>query len=160
MSIRLSKCARCKDMKDSGEFLYRGRICKACRDAEARAAIVAAEKHMSHDEWQRRIVTLAELYGWSHLHVRKSIATGRRGWQTTTNINGWPDLFLWHPRRGGFLAIEVKVPPDKARPEQEAVLAGLEAAGAATIVAYPDDLPLLQAMLDTRRRQPNLTALS
>jgi hypothetical protein len=83
----------------------------------------------AHDDFQAQIVDAARIFGWSHLHVRKSIGRrgGARGWQTTTNVRGWPDLLLWHPTRGGALAVEVKVPPDRATPEQEAVLADLAA---------------------------------
>ena len=99
----------------------------------------------SHAEWQQQVIDLAHLYGWSHLHVRRSIGKGKR-WVTTTNIIGWPDLLLWRAGRG-FVAVELKVGRDVATAEQVAVLASLAAAGARSIVAYPADLAALQAVL-------------
>lgn len=93
----------------------------------------------THEEWQAQIVDVAKLYGWSHLHIRKSIARGGK-WATTTNVSGWPDLFLWHPVRG-FAAIECKVKPDKATKEQTAMLAELAGAGARTMVATWEGRP-------------------
>lgn len=101
----------------------------------------------SHAEWQQQVVDLAHLLGWEHLHVRKSIGKGKR-WTTATNVVGWPDLFLWHPRRG-FLAVELKVGRDVPTGEQSAVLASLAEAGARTMVAYPADLDALTELLRT-----------
>lgn len=58
-------------------------------------------------------------------------------------------MFLWHPRHG-FAAIELKVHPRKATPEQEAVLVSLAAAGARTLIAYPEDWPEVEALLRGR----------
>lgn len=99
----------------------------------------------THDEWQSAVSHLAVSCGWSYLHVRKSIAKGGR-WATTTNVVGWPDLFLWHPIRG-FAAIECKVKPDKPTKEQLAVLEELAGAGARTMVAYHGDLPAVSKFL-------------
>lgn len=95
---------------------------------------------MTHIELQAQVVEIAKLLGWQHLHVRRSIGKGRQ-WVTATNIIGWPDLLLWNPRQPGrHLAIELKVPPDRLSPEQEKVLADLEAAGFETHVVTPDFL--------------------
>ena len=104
---------------------------------------------ISHEEWQAQVVDLLTILGWGHLHVRRTIGRGKK-WTTATNVKGWPDLYCWHPTRG-FLAIELKVGRDRASPEQEAVLSELEAAGARVLVAFPHDLPRLQALL---ARQP------
>lgn len=109
------------------------------------AASVAGKIGPTHEEWQGQVTELAAALGWRWLHVRRSIGKGRK-WVTTTNRTGWPDLFLWHPRMG-FAAIELKVGKDVASPEQLAVLAELEVAGAATMVAWPADLDTLVAML-------------
>lgn len=90
------------------------------------------------------------MLGWNHLHVRRTIGRGNR-WVTSTNRIGWPDLWLWHPVLG-FAALEIKVGADKPTPEQTAVLAELEAAGARTMVAYPHDLDAVVALL---RGRPN-----
>lgn len=101
----------------------------------------------THEEWQAQVVELAHYLGWDHLHVRRTIGRGKK-WTTSTNKKGWPDLFLWHPRRG-FVAIELKVGRDKATEEQVAVLASLEEAGARVTVAYPNDLDDLRRMLSS-----------
>jgi hypothetical protein len=103
---------------------------------------------VTHEEWQGQVVDALHVFGWTHLHVRRSVGRGRK-WTTTTNIVGWPDLFLWHPRHG-FAAIELKVGADKPTAEQLAALASLAAAGAATLVAYPDDWPEVERLLRGR----------
>lgn len=100
---------------------------------------------ISEVAWQAQVTELAGYLGWKFLHVRRSIGKGRQ-WQTTTNVRGWPDLFLWHPARG-FLALELKVGSNQATPEQETVLAELEAAGARTMVAYPRHLDAVKDLL-------------
>lgn len=91
------------------------------------------------------MVDLAHALGWAHLHVRKSIGKGKK-WTTTTNVAGWPDLFLWHPKRG-FAGIELKVGRDKATSEQEAVLTELAAAGARVMIVWPEGLAQVRALL-------------
>lgn len=100
---------------------------------------------MLESEFQESVLELAHLLGWKHLHVRRTIGRGKK-WTTSTNRVGWPDLLLWKAGRG-FVAIELKVHPKKATPEQVEVLAELEAAGARTMVAYPEDLDDLKKML-------------
>lgn len=83
---------------------------------------------------QSQVTELLKMLGWEWLHVRKSIAYSKnkgRGYQTTTNIKGWPDLApCWsHRQPGRFLAIELKVPPDHLSDDQEQVRARLMAAG-------------------------------
>lgn len=99
-------------------------------------------------EFQAQVVELAKILHWDHLHVRKSIGKGK-SWQTTTNLVGWPDLLLWH-RQHGFAAFELKVGKNVATPEQLAVLATLDAAGARTMVAYPQDWDTVVAVLQGR----------
>lgn len=99
----------------------------------------------THVEWQEQAVALAHYLGWQHLHIRRTVGRGRQ-WTTSTNIKGWPDLWLW--KAGvGFAGVELKVGKDTATPEQMAVLASLSAAGARTMVAYPSDLEALSALL-------------
>lgn len=103
---------------------------------------------LTEAEWQEQVIDLARVLGWRHMHVRRSIGKGRR-WTTATNVDGWPDLLLWAPGRG-FVALELKVAPNRATVEQVVVLASLEAAGARTMVAYPDDLNGVRALLGRR----------
>jgi len=103
---------------------------------------------MTETEWQQQVVDLAHLLGWQHLHVRRSIGKGKQ-WTTATNRVGWCDLFLWHPKHG-FVALELKVGRNQPTPEQLEVLAELQAAGARTMVAWPDDLDAVIALLGGR----------
>lgn len=103
---------------------------------------------LTHVEFQEQVVEAAHVFGWHHLHIRRSIGKGKR-WVTSTNVVGWPDLLLWRDG-SGFLAIELKVGRDKATVEQEQVLAQLARAGAVTMVAYPDDWPKVEAALRWR----------
>ena len=100
---------------------------------------------MTEDIWQAQVVELARILGWQYLHVRRSIGKGRK-WATTTNVIGWPDLLLWHPKHG-FAAIELKVGRNRVTAEQVEVLRSLERAGARILVAYPSELPAVQALL-------------
>lgn len=102
---------------------------------------------MTEAEWQQQVIDLAHLYGWHHLHVRRSIGKGKR-WTTATNVDGWPDLWLWHPTKG-FAAIELKVGKNAATLEQLNVLASLSVAGARTMVAWPHDLEAVKILLST-----------
>lgn len=102
-------------------------------------------------EWQEAVTDLAKQLGWRWLHVRRSIGKGKK-WTTATNVEGWPDLLLWHPQRGGQVALELKVRPRKPEPEQEAVLASLRASGIPGMVAYPEDLPAVTELLTANRR--------
>lgn len=100
---------------------------------------------MNHIEFQQQVIDAAHLFGWRHLHVRRTVGRGKR-WTTATNIKGWPDLWLWHTKHG-FAAIELKVGNDRPTPEQLDVLASLAAAGARTLVAYPADWAKVEQLL-------------
>lgn len=101
--------------------------------------------------FQQQVTDLATALGWTWLHVRRSIGRrdGKQAWQTTTNIAGFPDLFLWHPRHG-FAAFELKSQRGTATPDQLAVLDQLAAAGAQTLVARPSDLDAVRRILEGR----------
>lgn len=103
-------------------------------------------------EWQQQVVQLAEILGWQWLHVRKSLGRrdGKRGWQTTTNLKGWVDLTLWHPRHG-LIFVEFKSAGGKVTPEQEAVHVSLRAAGQRVFVWRPGDLEDVQRVLNPSR---------
>lgn len=99
----------------------------------------------SEVEWQTTVVEAAEALGWAWLHVRKSVGKGKK-WVTTTNLAGWPDLYLWHPKHG-FAAIELKAHRNQPTPEQLAVLQSLREAGAAVLVAWPADFDAVVSLL-------------
>lgn len=104
-------------------------------------------------EWQRTVIDTAKLYGWRCMHVRRSIGKrgGARGWQTTTSIDGWPDLLLWNVKRPerGLIALELKSDSGTATDEQLRVLAELQAAGVRTMLARPSDFDAVHEMLRT-----------
>lgn len=99
-------------------------------------------------QYQEQVIDLARSLGWRFLHIRRSQGrrNGQQAWQTTTNIKGWPDLFCWHAKHG-FLALELKSQKGRATPEQRAVLAELEQAGARTMIAKPSDIDDVAALL-------------
>lgn len=104
---------------------------------------------LTEAEWQSQVVDLAHALGWTHLHVRRSIGKGRT-WQTTTNLRGWPDLFLWSHRHPGLpVAAELKTdaPSSKPTDEQLEVLDGLRAAGIRAEVWRPRDFDHVRAVL-------------
>lgn len=93
---------------------------------------------------------LARLCGWRVLHVRKSLGrrNGGRAWQTTTNIKGWPDLFMWKERR--TLAAELKSEDGTTTAEQREVLGSLRAAGVEAYVWRPSDLDEAKRVLSRK----------
>lgn len=112
----------------------------------------------THDEFQGQAVELAHAHGWRHLHVRRTRGKGR-AWTTSTNVRGWPDLTLWHPRLGGVGALEIKTPGDlrAARDsgrlaEQEAMLRSLfdSLRFDFAAIVVPADWPWIEAVLDRR----------
>lgn len=90
-------------------------------------------------EFQGQVVELAGICGWQVLHVRRSIGTrgGKAGWQTTTSISGWPDLFMWKP--GRVLAVELKREKGRLTEEQADVIRSLIDAGVPCEVWRPSD---------------------
>jgi hypothetical protein len=109
----------------------------------------------AHETLQEQVTDLLTMTGWRWLHVRKSIAWSKgkgRGYQTTTNRKGWPDLApIWSARQPSrHLAIEIKVPPDHLSSDQEEVRDELIAAGFEYYVITPADLDGLPAILARR----------
>lgn len=98
-------------------------------------------------EFQAQVVELATICGWQHLHVRRTIGKGHR-WTTSTNVIGWPDLFLWKP--GRVVAAELKSETGIATPEQLAVLESLAAAGIETHLWRPSDFDEITRTLGAR----------
>ena len=113
--------------------------------ADRRARGLANADALDEATFQSQVVELAGMLGWRHLHVRRT--RGRGGaWTTSTNLPGWPDLFLWHPRHG-TLAAELKSQRGELRPEQSEVLASLRAAGVDARVWRPSDWTEIQSTL-------------
>lgn len=139
-------CPRVVGATEDGKGLVTcGRALPCSRHAAGPSAVGPAES-----EWQQQVIDLAQLLGWNHLHVRRSIGK-KKQWTTSTNRKGWPDLFLWHPRHG-CAAIELKAGKNQPTPEQLEVLTELAAAGVTTLVAWPADIDDVAAVL---RGQPH-----
>lgn len=90
----------------------------------------------SEAEWQAQVVQLANMGGWRHMHVRRTIGKGNR-WTTGTSVAGWPDLTLWKADR--LIFAELKTDKGKVTADQRAILDSLEAAGADVYVWRPSD---------------------
>jgi hypothetical protein len=106
----------------------------------------------THTEFQQQVVELAHMFGWRHLHVRRSIGRGRK-WVTATNLTGWPDLQLMRPDRG-YVAAELKIPPDKPTPEQIELLQFLNLMPNTVAKLWtPDDWDDINATLAVRPRR-------
>ena len=110
----------------------------------------AAPKMREVEEWQPQFLDLAHMLGWQHMHVRRTIGKGRK-WTTGTSVKGWPDLTLWHEGQVRLIFVELKSDDGRLSPDQEVVLASLDAAGQETYVFRPSDLELAARIL---RRKP------
>lgn len=110
----------------------------------------AAPEPMSEQVWQQQFVQLAGYLGWKHLHVRRSLGRGRK-WVTATNIDGWPDLHLWHETTQRTIYVELKSEAGRLRPQQIDVLGSLTRAGQEVYVLKPSDLELAKRILSGER---------
>lgn len=106
---------------------------------------------MNHIEFQDQVVQLGSMFGWRHLHVRRTIGRGKK-WVTATNLRGWPDLTFMRPDIG-WVPAELKIPPDTASAEQVELLAYLGTMPATFPKLWtPDDWDDIEATLAVRRR--------
>lgn len=112
--------------------------------ARAKAPVI------SETAFQQTIVDLAQLLGWSCMHVRRSKVRNDQ-WATATSIPGWPDLFMWHTEQKRVIAVEVKAQRGQVTPEQTEVLAQLKAAGIETYVWKPSDADEAERVLRGQR---------
>lgn len=113
--------------------------------------VVTKLPRITEREWQRQLTDLAELHGWAWVHFRP--AETSRGWRTPVSGplgKGWPDLEL---KRERTIYVECKREGERPTPDQEHVIALLEAAGDEVYVWRPDDLPFA-AMVLRRRDRP------
>lgn len=90
---------------------------------------------MTEAQWQRMVVDLATLHGWSHYHAYDS----RR------SNPGWPDLALWRPDQ--FILVELKTDTGRLRPEQALVIDDLREAGVEVHVWRPADWDTVKTRL-------------
>lgn len=94
----------------------------------------------SEAQFQRRLIDYARARGWRIAHFRPARVTrgGKETWETpiAEDGKGFLDLLLLRERP---VAIECKVRPRKATPEQEEWLAAWKAAGQEAYLFYPED---------------------
>jgi hypothetical protein len=98
---------------------------------EARVTVRLKESQL-----QGMVEEMAAIFGWTVCHIFP--LRTQHGWRTPTTVKGFPDLLLWKP--GRFLVRELKAAHGRLSPEQEKVLADLEAAGLDVGVWKPADL--------------------
>ena len=110
---------------------------------------------ISERDWQAQVVELAHKLGWKHMHVRTSRGKGGRH-TTATNVDGWPDLFLWNERQQRTIFAELKSAKGVVSDDQRAVLRSLLLAGQEVHIWRPDDLEYVMACL---RVPPGLRVL-
>jgi len=111
---------------------------------------MTAPEPMSEAIWQQQFVQLAGYLGWKHLHVRRSLGRGRK-WVTATNIDGWPDLHLWHEATKRTMYVELKSEAGRLQANQIEVLGSLTRAGQEVYVLKPSDLELAKRILSGER---------
>ena len=103
---------------------------------------------MREAEWQQQVIELATLSGWIVYHTHDS----------RHSAAGFPDLVLARP--GELLMRELKTDIGKVRPEQQAWLDALQAAGADVDVWRPRDTAAVIERLRRRRNAPTRPILN
>ena len=103
-------------------------------------------------EFQADVIRLANMFGWRHMHVRRTIGKGNK-WTTGTSVKGWPDLVLYRPDAScpGIIYAELKSSTGELSTEQQVVLADLDSAGAEVYVWDPSDLEAIAKRLSRRK---------
>lgn len=87
--------------------------------------------------FQRQVIDYSGLCGWRRIHFRPAIGHHGRYQTPLLGDKGFPDTTLVRGDR--LIFAELKVRPNKPSVDQEAWLAALAKAGAATYVWYPED---------------------
>lgn len=90
----------------------------------------------SEATFQERVIHLAELLGWRVVEFESYRRAARGAFSGTNRSTGWPDLTLIRER---LMFRELKAQGGRVRPEQEAMIAALLAAGADAAIWRPDD---------------------
>lgn len=107
----------------------------------------AVRNQISETQLQEQITELAHMLDWESMHVRRSVKGESGGWVTATSVVGWPDLVLWHPKRGRILYRELKSATGKLTADQQRVLLSLRDAGADVDVWRPADWNEIESTL-------------
>ena len=104
---------------------------------------------LTEAEFTSQVIELAHLHGWKVAHFRP--AQTKLGWRTAVSGDGkgFPDLVLVRARepRAAVLFIELKIPPNKATPEQEEWIHNLTLCGAMAFCVTPADWPRIEFLL-------------
>lgn len=101
---------------------------------------------LTHKQYLARIRDWCDMGGWEHFVV----------WDSRHSPAGWPDIVAF--RGEARVAIEVKIPPDRLRPDQQHWLEVLELAGFQTYVAYPADADTIRSRLLRGSAAPDIIA--
>ena len=118
------------------------------RESTTSRPVLASPPPMSEGDLQRLITDAATALGWHWVHFRP--ARTARGWSTPVSGplgEGWPDLFLAHPRQGRLMAIECKGPKTPVSTSQLGVHAVLVAAGLEVHTVRPSDIDTILEVL-------------
>jgi hypothetical protein len=102
---------------------------------------------MTEADFQGTVIAAARAFKWRVAHFRPAMTS--KGWRTPVMADGkgFPDLVLVRER---VIFAELKVPPRKTTPDQDAWLACLVESGAEVYVWRPADFHAVVATL--RRR--------
>jgi len=100
-----------------------------------------AFRAISEKDFQKQVIQLAEMYGWSWCHLQDSRKMVRKGDVTflvgDAGAKGWPDLVL--VRAPEILFWEMKKELGKTTPEQDEWLSRLTQCGLEARVVRPSD---------------------
>jgi hypothetical protein len=108
-----------------------------------------ADRALLEDEFRAQVDDLAEILGFSSMHV-DPLRTSGGLWRTPTHGSlgkGWPDTVYIHHRTGRTLFVEFKRQLGKASPDQDRVLGFLRGAGLEAYVWRPSDFDRLAEIL-------------
>lgn len=93
---------------------------------------------MKEEAFRQQVRQIARMYGWTmQYHTHNS----RR------SDPGWPDEVFAHPERKRIIFVEFKSEKGKIRPEQQAWINMLHAAGMEAAVWRPQDMDLVAEVL-------------
>lgn len=108
--------------------------------------------------FESKILATAKAFGWLRHGERAAyVKSGDRINTPIKGDKGWPDLVLVHPVAHIAVFRELKVPPGKTTPEQDAWLAALRAAGLDAAVWTPADWPEIVRVLSFGRAHDSQT---
>jgi hypothetical protein len=81
------------------------------------------ETTLTEDQFQKRVIETAKLYGWKVSHFRAALTRSGRWATPVQGHKGFPDLVL--ARAGRIIVAELKTDKGRVSPEQKEWLAAL-----------------------------------